>query len=555
MLWIKLLVFLAISHFAQAFNEIQFPQFNDPIRFHYSDDSSPLNKSSITPKITHYDTRKDASSEGLQEFTPIRDTILQSQVNYYSFSVNSSSGLGEYYELLIFLSGNICTQPDNVEVNETSLAVYYSFNSTMFQNNEVGEMELFENGYFQALADLPIEPTSSTTTTSSGTGAGGAGGATTPAVANANDEKILYIAVRAPQNTNVTASWTYQIGVSQNDLVFQWDDRSFGSVVDTDDNLALIVTNNLTVYDGDSDSLNTSDSKYSLYIYSYEDKDYFAGMNNSWCAVRNGPALMGPWNIENSYTTRNGGLQQQFMIQGLNELTKYVAYIVADFEGTDFGGAVYHPFEFETMTNTACELIYDLSFCDRVAYSVPAPGDPEYNDDKSTIKELYDDYVKGLYTNFSKALQQVPCDTVPEAIYSNLRTCEDCAESYKNWLCAVSIPRCNTKNVTKGYVLRNLTNQRNDFIKHTINPSQDYYEVLPCVNVCHAIVRDCPADFGFMCPTKNESVSLSYYWDTFDNEQWPSCNYVGKFASQSSNAVKLLANWVLMVMVLSLHWL
>ena len=77
----------------------------------------------------------------------------------------------------------------------------------MFTNNEIGQMQLFKDGFFQGLADLPL---TETTTTNNDT--------TTTTV----PEKILYIAVRAPENTNRTAQWTYQIGVSQHDLVFQW---------------------------------------------------------------------------------------------------------------------------------------------------------------------------------------------------------------------------------------------------------------------------------------------------------------------------------------------
>ncbi|KGQ84639.1 hypothetical protein L150_04287 [Candida albicans Ca529L] len=502
-------------------------------------------------KVQNFDSKSSSSSssssssgEGLQEFTPIRDTILQSETKYYSFSVNTKSGIGDFYELLIFLSGNICTQPSNLLENDTSLAVYYSFNSTMFTNNEIGQMQLFKDGFFQGLADLPL---TETTTTNNDT--------TTTTV----PEKILYIAVRAPENTNRTAQWTYQIGVSQHDLVFQWDDRSWGSIVDVDDNSALIVTGNLTkLSSGNYSDLNATNSQFSLYLYSYDNKDYFQGMNNSWCAVRSGPVLVKPEEIETKFIARHGSIQQQFMVNNLNASTKYIAYIVMDFEGVEYGGAVLRPFEFETMDGTACELIYDLEFCDQVAYSVPAIGNSSLlassiagADNKTLTKKLYDDYAKSLYTNFSKGLQQIACDTVPEAIYSNLKSCQDCAQSYKNWLCAVTIPRCSTKNFT-GYIHRNETNQRNEFLADVIQPNQDYYEVLPCVNVCQAIVRDCPANFGFLCPTKNDSIKLSYYWDVHVSDQWPSCNYLGPLKSSKSGAIKLIINWTIVVVSFTL---
>ncbi|EER30985.1 conserved hypothetical protein [Candida tropicalis MYA-3404] len=486
------------------------------------------NDSSII--IEHF-TPRGQSSEGLQEFTPIRDTIIQSETKYYSFSVNTQSGLGDFYELLIFLSGNICNQPDNLQPNETSLAVYYSFNSTMFQNNQIGQMKLFENGFFQALTQLSIPEDDS----------------------QKNTPDVLYIAVRAPENTNRTSQWTYQIGVSQNDLVFQWDDRSWGSLVDVDDNSALITTGNISsLVAGNYSELNITDSQFSLYLYTEDYKDYFAGMNNSWCAVRNGPVLVNPTDIETSFTDRHGFFQQQFLVKGLNASTKYIAYIIMDVNGIEFGGAVYHPFEFETMDGNACELIYDLEFCDQVAYSVPALGNrvDDLDDNKNYTKKLYDDYAKSLYVNFSKGLQQIACNTTSDAEFSNLRTCEDCAESYKNWLCSVTIPRCSTKNKT-GYILRNSSNQRNSFIADTISPIENYYEVLPCVNVCQAIVRDCPADFGFMCPTTNDTIKLSYYWDTGEvQDQWPSCNYVGHYIVSTSAALQQICNWSLFVMFL-----
>lgn len=539
--FVTILFLLCFSLANEVFQVFNNKEFENELGFGGHQDLLHLNHTQKGPQVKHYSSdKRKTSSEGLQEFTPIIDTIVQSEVKYYSFNVNTSTGLGEYYEFLIFLTGNICTQPDNVDVDDTSLAVYYSFNSTMFQNNEVGQMELFEDGYFQALADLPIYPTSTTSSAST----------PTPGVVDDN-QQVLYIAVRAPQNTNVTATWTYQIGVSQNDLVFQWDNRSFGFIVDADDNLALLITENLTEYGGDWGSLNASNSKYSLYVYPYEDKDIFKGLSKSWCAIRSGQAMMGPWNTDSSFTTRNGGIQQQFYVPNLNELTQYIAYVVADFSGTDFGGAIYQQIEFETMSGLACELIYDLEFCNRVAYSVPALGNRTQEDDeeKNSTKQIYDNFVKNLYQNFSKALQQVACDTVPEAIYSNVRSCDDCADSYRDWLCAVSIPRCVAKNAT-GYQLRNDTSQRNDFIKDIIRPVEDYYEILPCVNVCHAIVRDCPSDFAFQCPTRNESIAFSYYWAEDTGTQWPSCNYVGKMFIKSSWGLKLAANWALLGVVI-----
>lgn len=476
--------------------------------------------------ILDNDLDTDKDSEGLQEFTPIRNRIKQTELQQYSFNVNTSTGLGEYYEYLIFITGNICDQPDDLSASANqSLTLYYSFNASMFENYELGTMVHFENGYFLALADVPV---------------------------SSGEDSILYIGVRAPESTNVTASWSYEIGVSQNDLVYQWDNRSFAQVVDTDAELALIVTGNLSSNGQHASDYNASLSRFQLFIYSYEDIDHFKNLNSSWCAVRNGPALLSTGMFNSSYTNRGGALRQQFLVGGLNASTKYVGFLVSDFSGSKLGGAVYSKFEFETMSPTSCNLIYDLDFCDEVAYSVPALS-LDHLQDKSALAGIYDDQAKNLYTNFSKALQQIACNTTMDAIYSPIRKCSDCARLYKNWLCSVTIPRCSTRNVT-GYIERLSNESRSDFVNEMIVPPQNYFEVLPCVNVCQAIVRDCPSQFDFHCPRKNDSIRKSYFWDI--GGEYASCNFVGRLHPVKSMGYKLTAlSWTVLCLVVSLQFL
>lgn len=459
------------------------------------------------------------SSKGLQEFTPISNTIGQSELQYYSFNVNASTGLGEYYQYLVFLTGNICDlTADAAAAANQSLTVYYSFNLLMFQNLEVGQMTHFEYGYFQALTDI--------------------------AILDSLGQSVLYIAVRAPQSTNTSATWSYEIGVSQNDLVFQYDDHSFAEVVDTDHESALIVTGNLTSReDTDASNFNASLSMYQLYVYAYSYRDYFDNSNSSWCAIRNGPALFTSANLVTSYTTRGGGLSQEFLVKGLNASTKYVGYLVSNFGGSNFGGAVYKQFQFETMASDTCALVYNLDFCDQVAYLVPKLSLPEYQDNDA-LKQLYDDRAKAIYQNFSKALDQIACNTTDDAIFSPVRSCADCQLLYKDWLCSVTIPRCSTRNIT-GYIQRTENNSRNAFIDDIVVPPLDYFEVLPCVNVCQAVVRDCPADFGFVCPKHNDSIRLSYFWDT--GGEYALCNYVGIKDTEENAATMKHVGWLVLV--------
>lgn len=462
----------------------------------------------VSQKMTMGD-KLIASAEGLGDFIPISSSIKQGTIEYFLFDVNLTTGVGEFYELLIFVTGNICSQPLDLTEDDASLLVYYSFNSSMVEDLSIAKMIDFTYGYVEILADLPY--------------------------VSADNSLTLYMAVLAPENTNSSASWNYELGASQNGLVFQWDERDWSSLVDADENSALIVTGNLSTLVEVND---LEQSIFSVYLYPEVVKDELKLLNRSRCAVVSGDALKVPSSFTPSYTNRTGMVQQQFYVDGLNESTKYIAYVVSNFNTNSSGGALYKPFEFETMSLGSCELIYDLDFCLQVAYSVAS----NLTLNGTETKILYDDYAKDLYSNFSKALQQVACNTTGTSVFSPVRTCEDCAESYKNWLCSVAIPRCSTVNRTE-YMFREAGTGRNSFIENDIRPYGDYYEILPCLSMCHAMVRDCPSDFGFACPSTNSTIGKSYGWDS--STEYPTCNNVGKLTNMAQG--RLSMSWVLMI--------
>lgn len=165
-------------------------------------------------------------------------------------------------------------------------------------------------------------------------------------------------------------------------------------------------------------------------------------------------------------------------------------------------------------------MISDLDFCSAVAYAVPSS--PSLNG--TQLAKVYDDYAAKVYKNFSLSLQQIPCNASDTERYSLATGCDQCAASYKQWLCAVTIPRCHDFSSTLPYLLpRNLrqsfingstlpdkypglqavltNSSRNPFIDNEIKPGP-YKEVLPCRELCYQLVRDCPSALGFVCPRK-----------------------------------------------------
>lgn len=181
-------------------------------------------------------------------------------------------------------------------------------------------------------------------------------------------------------------------------------------------------------------------------------------------------------------------------------------------------------------TEENCALIHDLDFCTEVAYSVPTNPKTYNNKDKNKLNDLrtlYDDHARTLYKNFTYSLAQIQCNaTNNETKWSLTVNCDDCAKAYREWLCAVTIPRCADFSNTNNTALhpRNIMQQfpngttlphtsinktiretpaahyaRNSLLNNKIKPGP-YKEMLPCRDTCWNLVRSCPSALEFSCP-------------------------------------------------------
>lgn len=172
-----------------------------------------------------------------------------------------------------------------------------------------------------------------------------------------------------------------------------------------------------------------------------------------------------------------------------------------------------------------CAVIYGLEFCSDVNYAVP--GNPLTFSTSKDLARFYDDAAKASYSNFDKALQQIPCEIANTGQYSLARTCEDCAKAYKSWLCTTLIPRCQDysssdpwlqpRNIAQAFpngsvsapellgmgagalTSLSLNSSRNPLIDEHVKPGP-YKEILPCQDLCYNLVQSCPAAMGFSCP-------------------------------------------------------
>ncbi|KAE8446133.1 hypothetical protein EG329_012504 [Mollisiaceae sp. DMI_Dod_QoI] len=267
--------------------------------------------------------------------------------------------------------------------------------------------------------------------------------------------------------------------------------------------------------------------------------------------------------------------KQQFYVTGLSAASTYNVALAMNGNSTAAGdgvvgggGQVFQMTSFDTLQSENCAVIFGLSFCDQVAYAVPA--NPQIFPNVSSLAAYYDNATLYSYGIFKKVLAQIPCDTTSSAQYSLARNCSDCDAAYKQWLCAVSMPRCTDYTSTfswlqpraQGQPFPNgtfldpdtiklvdqsaaLNGSRNASIDTSVIPGP-YKEVLPCEDLCYSLVQSCPASMGFNCPQPgdlgfNTSYGLRPIAGADVNGRFANhtCNFPGLvyFKSTSSQAL------------------
>jgi len=402
-----------------------------------------------------------------------------------------------------------------------------------------------------------------------------------------------YFAVSAPAlSSNFTGDWNYEIAASLNAFFHGADPYDpFLFLVDTDVDSALLVTGNLTQADKKSvvykewmDML----PPFKLFAVNANLTGPLQGLQNSFCGMQN--VIQAEHQIESFQNNLDGSLthvemgmitrglgekpKQQFYVRNLNSSSVYFVYLAIAGNSTASGngvvgggGFVFAPIPFQTKSGSNCQLLFNLTFCDQVAYA--APSNPNIMPTIQDLRTFYDNYTSTWYQNFAYSLAQIPCNTTSAAQYSLAHNCDSCARAYKQWLCAVSIPRCEDfTNPAEFLQIRNVaqpfynnhtmldaefllssyvpmsraprihgsnayeqtlnwsfaTNRsRNQAIDTTIMPGP-YKEVLPCEDLCYSLTQACPAAFGFVCPYPGRGLEAGY---GKRNGTGLTCSYLG----------------------------
>lgn len=404
-----------------------------------------------------------------------------------------------------------------------------------------------------------------------------------------------HMAVHAPGlPSDFSGGWNYQLAASIDYYYFQLNSSTtapFLYLVDTDTDSALLVTGNLTTADQGSAAYNkymSLTAPFSIFA-TYTNNTRINGLSNSYCGLQNANLLQSEQadpegittNIQTGMITRGLGNypKEQFYITSLNGSSSYIGILALDGNSTDSGpgvvgggGKVWQPANWTTKSDGNCALLFNLTFCSEVAYAVPS--NPNTFPSIDNLREVYDNYSQTYYQNFDYSLQQIPCNTTSSAQYSLAKNCTDCAAAYKQWLCAVTIPRCEDYSSPKPWLQpRNMAQPFFDnssaslapsilnagYVPMTGAPTLDgspayiqtyasamasnssrnpavidqqimpgpYKEVLPCEDLCYSIVQSCPASFAFSCPYPGRGLEVDYGKRAPAGSVDITCSYLG----------------------------
>ncbi|KAL8872669.1 MAG: hypothetical protein Q9174_001732 [Haloplaca sp. 1 TL-2023] len=392
----------------------------------------------------------------------------------------------------------------------------------------------------------------------------------------------LWIGVRAPRTEGFRGIYNYELAASVDAPYATYlpgDPTSWDTEItpwDTDINASILATGPITNEFANSSVFESwmemQEPPFKIYVHDQADPA-ISGLKRSVCGLKKHAKMK---ESKNSMSKIGGQPRQLFYVEGLNQNSTYDAIMTLEPPSGNSsiggGGAVWRATNFTTKSEPNCQIIYDLPFCNSVAYAVPS--NPEYKTDMTKLKLTYDDYAREAYGNFNKSLQQIPCNTTPSAQYSLARNCNDCDNSYKAWLCAVTIPRCVDFSAKGPHIIpRNLN--ADTFANGTTVPSEPagsvfspenktsphygfsrnqkiidekikpgpYKEMLPCKELCYHLMQDCPAALQFRCPTEGRGLNYSYGdWDREDRK-WL-CNWPG--GTLGSGGGRREISWVML---------
>lgn len=416
----------------------------------------------------------------------------------------------------------------------------------------------------------------------------------------------IWVAVYAPRVSNINQwqeVWNYELVLSTTKPYHGYVEDQFLYLVDTDNSAALFITGNMSTTsaseggideDVDGSDLLARPPPYTMYAQNTGVSSRFSGLERSYCAVSQ-LAQVRPSSLDSSMTARGlGNLpKEQFHLRELNRSSTYLAFLArpGSKNSTDTSGTLWRALRVKTKSDGNCQIIYNLPFCSEVAYAVPS--NPTLFS-MGQLTTFYDDIAANWHKNFSYSLQQINCNVPKVSAYSIARTCTDCDNAYRNWLCAITIPRCMDWSSKLPYLAERAATElfynssstalqlhpyappltsvevaehnattgnqtgkipsRNKQIDIVVR-SGPYKEIKPCLDLCWMLVQNCPSSFGFACPQPESPGAELSYGERKGGDV--TCSYLGAVYLQSGASKWSVGGrgfWFVCVVVWFLAW-
>ncbi|GAB1314358.1 hypothetical protein MFIFM68171_04568 [Madurella fahalii] len=457
---------------------------------------------------------------------------------------------------MVYISANTCEQPQPINPSRTTL--------------DPPQLTLFVSTLAENQAPGPLADANSQALVVFNEGA---------AMYNFTTDREVYIGIHAPNVSEAfSGAYNFRVAASTDGFYYSYNERVDLIWVDSDSQGALLTTRNLMdKADPQLEAEIMKTQPYVLFAHSQDDRA-INGLKYSYCGLQNYAQISASRNgratnlVQTGMTKRGPGNlpKQQFFFNGLNSSTNYTGILAREGSQTGRrqsgasggGGEVFSPMIFSTKSNHGnCALIIDLDFCNEVAYSVPS--NPNFGN-STELARFYDGFASTMYENFNKSLAQIPCEAPSHQRYSLASNCSDCAAAYKDWLCSVTIPRCEDFDNEAPFLqpraigqpfpdgsrldetalrgLKNITSfnsSRNPLIDQVIKPGP-YKELLPCEDVCYKLVQKCPAAMGFGCP---EPGSIGFEGNYARHGGELTCNFPGSAHFRSVGGRTVLVDW------------
>lgn len=185
-------------------------------------------------------------------------------------------------------------------------------------------------------------------------------------------------------------------------------------------------------------------------------------------------------------------------------------------------------------------MVLPNAYCPSIGYAAPLSANTTLILNSPAPIASLPDTVTFLLTAslqaFSTSLLTKACG---RDFYSHVSSCLDCHTAYRDWICRTLVPRCADPSLLDTLAPDIIPPRTRAQTTTTMTASRpptaayDYDELLPCLGVCNAVDRTCPAFTLFTCPHREVNANETYGFFGLDDAEGDGSASSGSIARSS----------------------